>query len=74
MKVVARSIERYNGGVTAKRKYGSSTITRFIVHRAEDGERPDRWVEVETGGRTAAERSAKARAEGAVLLHAQLGQ
>lgn len=30
-KLEAHSMERYNGGVKIKRRYGSSTVTRFLV-------------------------------------------
>lgn len=65
MNLVAKSISRYNGGVAAKRQYGSSTITKFIVYRIEDAKTPSLWVEVEVGGKTPGERltAAKAKAE-----------
>lgn len=65
MKLKAVSKSRYNGGVKAKRLYGSSTITTFYVMRPEDDKRPEMWVTVETGGKTPGERitAAKAKAE-----------
>lgn len=65
MNLVAKSTSRYNGGIAAKRQYGSSTITKFIVYRVEDAKTPSLWVEVEVGGKTPGERltAAKAKAE-----------
>lgn len=65
MNLVAKSMSRYNGGVAAKRQYGSSTITKFVVYRVEDAKTPSLWVEVEVGGKTPGERltAAKAKAE-----------
>ena len=31
MTMKATSYERYNGGIAVKRKYGSSTVTRFMI-------------------------------------------
>jgi len=47
MKLKAVSVSRYNGGVKAKRLYGSSTITTFEVFREEDENNPSMWVKVE---------------------------
>jgi hypothetical protein len=68
MKLITSSQSRHNGGVAAKRRYGSSTITRFFVMRPEDRQRPDLWATVEVGGRTPGERAtaAKALAEPAI--------
>lgn len=65
MKLITSSKNRYNGGVRAKRLYGSSTITTFYVFRPEDENDPSRWATVEVGGKTPGERStaAKAKAE-----------
>jgi hypothetical protein len=64
MKLITSSQSRYNGGVRAKRLYGSSTITTFFVFRPED-ENADLWATVEVGGKTPGERAtaAKAKAE-----------
>jgi hypothetical protein len=69
MRLVAFSTSRHNGGVAAKRRYGSSTITRWIVRRKEDTAGP--WVEVETGGRTPGDRKTAALVEGEKLLRAK---
>jgi hypothetical protein len=63
LKTVSKS--RYNGGVKAKRLYGSSTITTFFVMRPEDENKPQFWATVEVGGKTPGERAttAKAKAE-----------
>lgn len=65
MKLKAVSKSRYNGGVKAKRLYGSSTITTFYVMRPEDEKRPELWATVEVGGKTPGDRitAAKAKAE-----------
>ena len=65
MKLITSSKNRYNGGVKAKRLYGSSTITTFYVLRPEDEHNPDLWATVEVGGKTPGERStaAKVKAE-----------
>ena len=67
MKLKAFSKSRYNGGVKAKRMYGSSTITTFYVMRAEDESpaNPELWVTVEVGGKTPGDRitAAKLKAE-----------
>jgi hypothetical protein len=63
LKTVSKN--RYNGGVKAKRLYGSSTITTFYVMRPEDEKKPEFWATVEVGGKTPGERAtaAKAKAE-----------
>jgi hypothetical protein len=71
MKLVAKSFERYNGGVRAKRLYGSSTITRFYVFRPEDQADPSKWAIVETGGPSPGERATAAKAKG--ILTGALG-
>lgn len=71
MKLVAKSFQRYNGGVRAKRQYGSSTITRFYVFRPEDQNDPNKWVIVETGGPSPGERATAAKAKGEEMLRAK---
>jgi hypothetical protein len=61
MKLVTASKSRYNGGVRAKRLYGSACITTFYVFRPEDKDNPNRWVTIEVGGKTPGERSTKAK-------------
>lgn len=62
MKLISISVGRYNGGVRAKRMYGSSTLTDFVVYRAEDEGNYDRYIRVEgVGGKTPSERARKAR-------------
>jgi hypothetical protein len=68
MTLVAKSFQRYNGGVRAKRLYGSSTITRFYVFRPEDRDDPNKWVIVETGGPSPGERATAAKAKGEEML------
>ena len=65
MKLITSSQSRYNGGVRAKRLYGSSTITTFFVFRPEDENDASLWATVEVGGKTPGERAtaAKAKAE-----------
>jgi hypothetical protein len=70
-KLVARSFERYNGGVRAKRLYGSSTITRFYVFRPEDRNDPNKWAIVETGGPSPGERATAAKVKGEEMLRAK---
>lgn len=55
-KIIATSFERYNGGVAIKRKYGSSTITRFYVYREEDSEDSTQWRIIEGFGPTPGDR------------------
>jgi hypothetical protein len=61
MKLLTISDGRYNGGVGAKRRYGSSTLTTFWVFRVEDKENYDLHVKVTVGGRTPGERSTEAK-------------
>ena len=61
LKLKTLSIERYNGGVKAKRKYGSNCITKFAVYRPEDERNYSMHVEVETGWRTPGERATAAK-------------
>lgn len=68
MKLKAVSKSRYNGGVKAKRLYGSSTITTFYVMRPEDEKRADLWVTVEVGGKTPGDRITAAKAKAEPLL------
>lgn len=71
MKLNTVSMHRYNGGVKAKRLYGSSTLTTFQVFLAD---RPDMWVEVhEVGGATPGERATKAKGLAVPLLRAKYG-
>ncbi len=62
-KVVASSTERYNGGVRIKRMYGSSTVTRFFVHFADDAGDPSKWEKIEGYGKTPGERKTFAMEE-----------
>lgn len=58
----AISFERYNGGIAVKRRYGSSTVTKFfIVPIAADG---TEWetLQVEGYGATPGERGTDAKA------------
>lgn len=61
-KIIATSSSRYNGGVAAKRKYGSSTITKFLIYREENGNPPDvsKWVYIEGFGPTPGDRKTDA--------------
>jgi len=65
VKLITSSQNRYNGGVAAKRKYGSSTITTFIVLRPEDENDASLWATVEVGGKSPGARAtaAKVKAE-----------
>lgn len=60
-KVVATSFERYNGGVRIKRLWGSSTVTRFIVHYV--GDDPSKWMKIEGYGKTPGDRKTYAMNE-----------
>jgi hypothetical protein len=53
IKIEAISSSRYNGGVKAKRLYGSSTITTFLVGVVGQSEP---YTEVTVGGPTPGER------------------
>jgi hypothetical protein len=55
-KVEASSTERYNGGVRIKRLWGSSTVTRFYVHYADDRHDPSKWMKIEGYGKTPGDR------------------
>jgi hypothetical protein len=57
MKIEAISISRYNGGVKAKRQYGSSTITTFSVGIVGDN---DSYRKIEVGGLTPGDRKTSA--------------
>jgi hypothetical protein len=59
-KIIAVSSERYNGGIAIKRKYGSSTVTRFIVYREEHADNPSEWKKVEGYGPTPGDRKTDA--------------
>lgn len=72
LKVLSRS--RYNGGVKAKRQYGSSTITEFWVYRPEDEDHPNRWAIVVVGGKTPGERATAAKLQGEMMVRRLLAQ
>lgn len=59
-KIIATSFERYNGGAAIKRKYGSSTVTRFYVHREEETNTPASWRVIEGYGHTPGDRKTDA--------------
>lgn len=63
------SMSRYNGGVKAKRQYGSATITKFDVW-------DERWprviVSVDVGGASAGERTTAAKQRALPLLETEL--
>lgn len=56
-KIMCVSMSRHNGGAKAKRLYGSSTITRFMVW--VEGDLPPH-KEYEVGGATPSDRKAEA--------------
>lgn len=72
LKAISRS--RYNGGVKAKRLYGSSTITEFFVFRPEDERNPSRVIIVEAGGKTPGERASAAKAKAEPMIRAILAK
>ena len=73
MKLIAVSMNRYNGGVRAKRKYGSSTLTEFIVFLPEDEHIPENWITVkDVGGKTPGERATKAKGIALPQIQARL--
>ncbi len=72
MKLKAFSKSRYNGGVKAKRLYGSSTITTFFVMREQDEKKPELWVTVEVGGKTPGDRVTAAKVKAEPLIAALL--
>jgi hypothetical protein len=55
-KVIASSFERYNGGVKTKRRWGSSTITRFYVRWESDAHNASAWEIIEGYGPTPGDR------------------
>src|SRR5580658_7470962 len=57
-RIFASSFERYNGGAAVKRKYGSSTVTRFYVGYEGDG--AEKWAKIIAYGRTPGERKTAA--------------
>jgi hypothetical protein len=59
-KIIATSSSRYNGGVAAKRKYGSSTITKFLIYREENANDVSKWVYIEGFGPTPGDRKTDA--------------
>jgi hypothetical protein len=73
MKLKTFSMYRGNGGVKAKRMYGSSTLTTFVVFRPEDDKDASRWVTVkDVGGKTPGERSTRAKEIAEPLLREKL--
>jgi hypothetical protein len=70
LKLVVTSYERWNGGAAAKRKYGSSTITRFCCHEPQDARAPSRWVFVDVGGGSSSDRKKLAAEKAAQLIRA----
>ena len=58
MKLIAYSDHRFNGGIAAKRAYGSSTVTVFVVFL--DPPPGGQSLYVESYGKTAPERKANA--------------
>ena len=62
-------MSRYNGGVKAKRQYGSATITKFDVW---DGRWPQVIVSVDVGGSTPGERTTAAKQRALPLLETEL--
>lgn len=60
LSIVATSMERWNGGIAAKRQWGSSTMTKFACYEPRDYLNPNRWVIVSTGGAHPSTRKASA--------------
>jgi len=58
--IKAVSFERYNGGAAIKRQYGSSTVTKFYVFRAEDEKDASKYVVVKGYGPTPGDRKTDA--------------
>jgi hypothetical protein len=58
--IKAVSFERYNGGIAIKRQYGSATITKFFVFRAEDENDASKYLVVKGYGRTPGDRKTDA--------------
>jgi hypothetical protein len=54
--IIAKSFERYNGGIRIKRLYGSSTVTRFYVYDSKDEHNPQVWSIVTGYGPTPGDR------------------
>lgn len=69
MKLITVSDSRYNGGVKAKRLYGSSTITTFWVYPEGHDELA---IKVEVGGRTPGDRATAAKAKAEPILRKML--
>ena len=67
-KLVAHSYERYRGGMHVKRIYGSGTVTRFYVFHAGDERNANRWLQIETMGRTPGDRKTLALKLGAMIF------
>lgn len=57
-------MSRYNGGIQAKRKFGSSTITEFVVEDTDTGRR----ASVRVGGPTPGDRITNAKNAAKVLI------
>jgi hypothetical protein len=74
MKLKTVSKNRYNGGVKAKRLYGSSTITTFYVMRIEDETKPQFWATVEVGGKTPGDRATAAKAKAEPIIRELLAK
>jgi len=56
VKIKASSYGRYNGGVKAKRAYGSNAVTQFYVYLAENEHEPKAWSKIEAKGPTPGDR------------------
>jgi len=61
--VIAVSRERYYGGIAVKRRWGSATITVFVVYRASDAGDATKWREIRAYGKTPGERKTFAMQE-----------
>ena len=72
MKLQVCSKERFNGGVKAKRQYGSSTMTTFWVFRPEDERNAGHWATVTVGGKTPGERATAAKIKAEPIIRAIL--
>lgn len=74
MKLKVSSHTRYNGGVAAKRQYGSPTMTEFFVFRPEDENNPKRWATVVVGGRTPGDRATRAKLQAEPMIRELLAK
>lgn len=72
-KIIAVSIQRYNGGIRIKRAYGSSTVTKFYIFRASDEHNPVKWKTVEGYGRTPGDRKTDAIRRSGILDEVENG-